>query len=413
MNLQEMILPVLVIYFVTMCSTAWKGIASNAVSFIKRQFFTTIYISNNNWAYYVLMDLFDSMNITGNLRLIRFQNGRWGESNVISIGFGTGFHIVKYRGRLLFINVSEKENHYYDESLAISITIFGADKVFVREFRKDIYRIKNNASRKDNEINVMTIRDKVWKQTIRTNKRSMDSIFIPQKQKYELLSRIEKFINGKEWYTKKGIPYQLGILLYGPPGSGKSSLVKAVASYFDKNICLLRASELEKIQEAIVDLPQESILVIEDIDFNKLVLDRDAKTNRQEIMLQTNNSRPNGQDTKPPVNLSDILNTFDGLFAPSGRILVMTTNHIEKIDPALIRPGRADLKLEVGYINDETFSAFIRHFYGTAIREQFRLKGEKLTISAIQNDYLANNLSLEDMLDKYAVIMPEKQIIVA
>jgi hypothetical protein len=76
MNLQEMILPALAIYFVAMCSTAWKGITSNVVSFIKRHFFTTIYISNNNWAYYTLMDLFDSMKIIQNLRLNRFQNGR-------------------------------------------------------------------------------------------------------------------------------------------------------------------------------------------------------------------------------------------------------------------------------------------------------------------------------------------------
>jgi hypothetical protein len=109
------------------------------------------------------MDLFDSMKITKNLRLNRFQSGRWGENNAISICFGTGFHIAKYRGRLLFIKVSEKENHYYDESLGISITIFGTDGSFVSELREDIYRMKNNASRKDNELIVMTIKDKVWK----------------------------------------------------------------------------------------------------------------------------------------------------------------------------------------------------------------------------------------------------------
>jgi chaperone BCS1 len=224
---------------------------------------------------------------------------------------------------------------------------------------------------------------------------------------------IENFIGSKEWYIKNGIPYQLGILLYGPPGTGKSSLIKAVASYFDKNICLLRASELDKIEEAIFDLPQESILVIEDIDSNNLVLNRDAKNNGQQITLQTNNSRHQNQDTKPPINLSDLLNTFDGILASPGRILIMTTNHIEKLDPALIRPGRMDLKLEIGHINNETFSAFIRHFYGTVIQDPFRLKNEKLTISAVQNDYLANNLSLEDMLDKYIIVMPEDREIVA
>jgi chaperone BCS1 len=305
--------------------------------------------------------------------------------------------------------VSEKENHYYDESLGISITIFGTDGPFVSELREDIYRMKNNASRKDNELIVMTIKDKVWKKAVITNKRSMDSIFIPKGQKHELLSRIEKFIDSKEWYIQNSITYQLGILLYGPPGTGKSSLIKAVASYFDKNICLLRASELDKIEEAIFDLPKESLVVIEDIDTNTLVLTRNTKNNGQQITLQTNDSRLQNQGTKLPINLSDLLNTFDGILASPGRILVMTTNHIEKIDPALIRPGRVDIKLEIGYINNETFSAFIRHFYGTAIHDPFRLKAEKLTISAVQNDYLANNLSLEDILEKYTIAMPEKR----
>jgi chaperone BCS1 len=262
MNLQEMILPALALYFVTMCSTAWKGVASNAVSFIKRNFLTTIYISNNNWAYYLLMDLFEAMKITKDLRLIRFQNGRWGENNVISIGFDTGFHIIKYRNRTLYVKVTEKENQYYDESLGISITVFGKGATFINELRDDIYRIKNRYCRNDNEIVVMTIKDNVWKKILITNKRDMNTIFIPQKQKHELLSAIEKFAGNKDWYTKNGIPYQLGILLYGPPGTGKTSLIKAVAGYFDKNICLLRSSELDKIQEAIVDLPNDSILVI-------------------------------------------------------------------------------------------------------------------------------------------------------
>jgi chaperone BCS1 len=359
------------------------------------------------------MDLFDAMKITKKIRLIRFQNGRWVENNTISIGFVTGFHLVKYRNRTLFINVSEKENQYYDESLGISITVFGKSESFVQELREDLYRIKNYCSRNDSELNVMTIKDNIWKKTVITNKRDMDTIFIPQKQKYELISAIEKFINNKDWYIKNGIPYQLGILLYGPPGTGKSSLIKSVASYFDKNICLLRASELENIQDAIIDLPKESILVIEDIDSNNLVHNREERNREQHIVVRANNQRHNAQDAKPPINLSDVLNTFDGLLAPSGRVLIMTTNHLEKLDPALIRPGRADIKLEIGYVNAETFAAFIRHFYGIVLNEPFRLKSEKLTISAIQNDYLVNNLSFKEIIENYTVREPEARATVA
>lgn len=407
MNLQEMIIPALTIYAVTMLSTAWKGIAVNIFSFINRKILTTIYISNNNWTYYTLMDLLDNTGAMKKPRHIRFQNGRWGENNYISIGLGVGFHVMHYKGKLLFIAIHEKENHYNDESLGAAITLFGNDMAFVEELRNDLYKARTYSSKKADETALFVMRDNVWTKAAVSGKRKPESVFIPHKNMDTLLRSLDDFIRRKKWYTEKNIPYQLGILLYGPPGTGKTSIVKAIAAYLDRNICFLRASELDKLQEAVIDLPSDAILVIEDIDSNNLLLDREAKNNEQKVVLQNRNTDSRSPDAKTPLNLSDVLNIFDGLLASPGRILIMTTNHIEKLDPALIRPGRTDIKLEVGHITPETFSDFIRHFYDYRITSPFVLKDDTLTISALQNDFLTNHCSLEQMLKKYTLGLSE------
>ncbi|GHU00500.1 hypothetical protein FACS1894142_8590 [Spirochaetia bacterium] len=401
MNLQEMIVPALTIYAVTMLSTAWKGIAVNIVSFIKRKFSTTIYISNNNWTYYTLMDLFDTTGAVKKPRHIRFQNGRWGENNYISIGLGVGFHVVRYKRKLLFIAIHEKENHYNDESLGAAITLFGNDMAFVDELRNDLYKARSYSSKKADETALFVMRENVWTKAAVSGKRKPESVFMPHKNKEKLFRALDDFIRRKDWYKEKNIPHQLGILLYGPPGTGKTSIIKAIAAYLDRNICFLRASELDKLQDAVIDLPSDAILVIEDIDSNNLVLDREAANNEQKILVQSQGAGSRSPDTKTPLNLSDVLNIFDGLLASPDRILIMTTNHIEKLDPALIRPGRTDIKLEIGPITPETFSDFIRYFYDYRITSPFVLKDDTLTISALQNDFLTNHLSLEQMLEKY------------
>ncbi|GHV86570.1 hypothetical protein AGMMS50230_21780 [Spirochaetia bacterium] len=302
---------------------------------------------------------------------------------------------------MLFIAIHEKENHYNDESLGAAITLFGNDMAFVNELRNDLYKARSYSSKKADETALFVMRDNVWTKATVSGKRKPESVFIPHKNKDKLFRALDDFISRRDWYKEKNIPHQLGILLYGPPGTGKTSIIKAVAAYLDRNICFLRASELDKLQNAVIDLPSDAILVIEDIDSNNLVLDREAANNEQKILVQSQGAGSRSSDIKAPLNLSDVLNIFDGLLASPNRILVMTTNHIEKLDPALIRPGRTDIKLEIGHITPETFSDFIRYFYDYRITGPFVLKDDTLTISALQNDFLTNHFSLEQMLEKY------------
>lgn len=162
-------------------------------------------------------------------------------------------------------------------------------------------------------------------------------------------SDLGEFIQQQEWYQEKGLAYKRGYLLWGPPGTGKTSLCKALASEFGLDICVLNLASLT--DESAVSVMSElsdiggrrpKILLIEDID--SYVDGRTVK--------------------KKDLRFSTLLNIFDGVSSQDGTILIITTNQYENLDPALIRPGRIDLQLEVGLPTSVEIKAYLELFYG-------------------------------------------------
>jgi ATP-dependent 26S proteasome regulatory subunit len=162
------------------------------------------------------------------------------------------------------------------------------------------------------------------------------------------------FLNNKRWYEEKGVPYTLGLLLHGVPGAGKTSTIKSIAKDTNRHILNIRltknttitqlnnlffSSQVHVVQDGvnkIFDIPiDKRIIVLEDVDcLTDVVLDREHK----EKSFVATDKYCNQQ-----LNLSTILNILDGVLEQPGRILVMTSNHPEKLDKALLRPGRIDV----------------------------------------------------------------------
>jgi len=161
----------------------------------------------------------------------------------------------------------------------------------------------------------------------------------------DLLDDVKEFTKSKEWYAKNGIPHRRGYMLYGPPGTGKTSTVYAVASYMNMGIAPITLNDKSTTDQMIYlfeHIPKNTIVVIEDIDATAMSQSRDSdKTN---------------------INLSILLNLIDG-FAANDHILFMTTNHIENLDPALIRPGRIDRKIYLGPCSDMMIGKLVKKFY--------------------------------------------------
>jgi hypothetical protein len=189
----------------------------------------------------------------------------------------------------------------------------------------------------------------------------------------ELCDRLELFMKHPEWYAARGIPHSLGILLHGIPGAGKTSTIKAIARDTNRHIFNLSLRSFttqkqlttlfynETVAVTGVDgQPQtyriplnRRLYVIEDIDcLSDVVLDRQVFPR----------SEPASGEL---LTLSFLLNLLDGVLETPGRILVITTNYPDRLDPALIRPGRIDVRIDFGKATREMILEMVNHFYAS------------------------------------------------
>ncbi|CAE6454255.1 unnamed protein product [Rhizoctonia solani] len=200
-----------------------------------------------------------------------------------------------------------------------------------------------------------------WKRLSSKPHRGFGSVVLEPEVKRKLLDDANDFLANERWYADRGIPYRRGYLLYGTPGSGKSSSIHALASELRLDIYVVPLS-LKTIDDSVLaDLisstPDRCILLYEDID--AAFVDRLATPGPEQ---QTTNAR--GETTNSSgVTLSGLLNTIDGVQAQEGRLLFATTNHPERLDQALSRPGRMDVKIEYFHSTQWQAEQLFRLFY--------------------------------------------------
>ena len=176
--------------------------------------------------------------------------------------------------------------------------------------------------------------------------RLLNSVVLKEGQMESLLKDMQTFLAMGDWYADRGIPYRRGYLLHGPPGCGKSSAIQALAGSLGYGLAVMSLSDKSLSDDRIAylfnNLPPKTLLLLEDIDC--VVPKRSVETN---------------------VTLSGLLNVIDGAVAGEERIIFMTTNHPEHLDPALVRPGRIDVKVEIGMIGEEEQAMrMYQRFYG-------------------------------------------------
>ncbi|KAK9435543.1 mitochondrial chaperone BCS1 [Metarhizium brunneum] len=205
-----------------------------------------------------------------------------------------------------------------------------------------------------------------WRLAARRPKRSKESVILPETIKDSLMADMREFLMTitERWYTVRDIPWRRGYLLSGPPGTGKTSLVAAIAARFNLDIYTLNLTEPNMTDASLLRLfralPRRCMVLIEDIDVSG-VLQRNGDSKVVERNRGTTNRRAMITES---FSFSGLLNAIDGVAAQEGRILIMTTNRPELLDEALIRPGRVDFKVEFHNATKEQSAALFGRMYG-------------------------------------------------
>ncbi|KAK4619706.1 Mitochondrial chaperone BCS1 [Fulvia fulva] len=266
---------------------------------------------------------------------------------------GHGRHILRYKNAFLAVN-RERVGKSFDANGQPFETVKFTTLYYYRHIFEDIFQEAHQMAVQSTEGKtiVYTSRNVSWERSGEPKRRRpFESVVLDKGVSDRILADVREFLDARTWYLDRGIPYRRGYLLYGPPGTGKTSFVQALAGQLDYNIAMLSLSQRgltdDLLNHLLLNVPARTIVLLEDADA--------AFSNRR----QRDEEGYSGAN----VTYSGLLNALDGVASAEERIIFMTTNHIDRLDDALIRPGRVDMTMQLGNASQWQMEQLWDRFY--------------------------------------------------
>lgn len=355
-----------------------------------------------------------------------------------------GTHYFWYKGRpLAFIREREENNsgmslRWVPERLYLSC--LGRDPSILKELLADAQRAY--VARDGNRTIIYRgqksgVDDFDWVRCMARPPRPLSTVVLDEAQKQAFIDDIKEYLHPRtrRWYSNRGIPYRRGYLLHGPPGTGKTSLCFAASGLLGLTLYLLslnsKSLDEDSLMSLFSELPRRCIVLLEDVDSAGITQKR-AEDDSVASAVLVEKDKSSAEEREPEtkankgVSLSGLLNVIDGVAASEGRILIMTTNHAEKLDPALLRPGRVDMTIAFGYADRdamrELFSAIYSMLEGdartskmTSVRKasgQVQKKHAKATVTQRKRQRLSKE-KIAELASEFASRIPEGEFTAA
>lgn len=300
---------------------------------------------------------------------------------------GPGKHVLRYRNAFIFVN-RMRESKAQDLATGrpwetITLTTLYSHRHVFEELFTEAHAYAARAH--EGKTTIYNSWGTEWKPFGHPRrKRPLESVILDEGVKERIVEDVRDFLDSGKWYHDRGIPYRRGYLLYGPPGTGKSSFIQALAGELDYDIAILNLSERgltdDRLNHLLTIVPNRTLVLLEDVDA--------AFSNRR---TQTDADGYRGAN----VTFSGLLNALDGVASAEERILFLTTNHVDRLDAALVRPGRVDMTVRLGAVTRYQVGCLWDRFYGEfdttgAYRKAFLNRLHELGLIEDENGWQAD-----------------------
>lgn len=290
---------------------------------------------------------------------------------------GPGRHVIRYRNAWIWVNRQRESKQFSMDGKpweTVTLTTLYSQRHVFESLFKEAHDIATQSV--EGKTVIYTAWGTKWdKFGNPRSKRPLESVILDKGVKEKIVDDVQDFLSSSKWYYERGIPYRRGYLLFGPPGTGKSSFIQALAGHLNYDIAMLNLSERgltdDRLNHLLTVIPQRTLVLLEDVDA--------AFSNRRQVEADGYQGAN--------VTFSGLLNALDGVGSAEERVIFLTTNHVDRLDEALVRPGRVDMTVRLAEATTYQIEQLWERFYGELdtdhiLKEEFFSRLRKLGVLA-------------------------------